>query len=240
MVRSERRGATLLITLDRPERRNALDHEAVQHLGAALSEDDDARIVVLTGEGGHFCSGADISTVESDDYRRDLRVMLDAIRARAVPVLAAVEGSCLGAGFQVAGACDLRVAAPDAVFGVPAARLGVMVDHWTVRRVAEAVGPSMARAVLLGAETIDAERAHALGLAHRLGDLEGAMAWADEIAALAPLSHAGHKHSLNALDPTDPAAEDPDAALAGVWASADLAEGIAAFGDRRRPAFEGR
>jgi enoyl-CoA hydratase len=114
-----------------------------------------------------------------------------------------------------------------------------MVDAPTVERLAALVGGSVARAVLLAAEVLDGEAAHRLGLVARLGDLDAALAWAEEIAALAPLTVAGHKLALERLTPR--AEPDPDvaAAFARAWASADLAEGRAAFAERRPPQFRG-
>jgi enoyl-CoA hydratase len=155
-------------------------------------------------------------------------------------VIAAVEGAALGAGTQVAIACDLRVAAPDAKFGIPAAKLGLMVDQWTVARLSRMAGEGPARAMLLAAEVLSGEDALRLGLAQRAGRLDDAIAWAQEIASLAPLTIRGHKLSLNRSEATS--IDDPDVAAAfrAAWASADLAEGMAAFHERRPPNFEGR
>jgi enoyl-CoA hydratase len=160
-------------------------------------------------------------------------------------VIAAVDGAALGAGTQLAIACDLRVASAAARFGIPAAKLGLMVDHWTVRRLALLAGHGPARSMLLAAEVLDGETAVRLGLAQRLGQLDDALVWADEIAALAPLTIAGHKLSLNRLESGAEADEDRDdrdvsAAFARAWASDDLAEGMAAFRERRAPEFRGR
>ena len=88
-----------------------------------------------------------------------------------IPTIAAVDGPALGAGTQLAAACDLRIATPASRFGIPAARLGLVVDHWTVERLARELGWPIARAMLLGAETYDAAALHAAGAVHRLGDL---------------------------------------------------------------------
>jgi len=229
-----------LIRLDRPERRNALDTDGCTKLAAAVREaaDGGARCVVLTGSGGHFCAGADLSTVRDEGFAAALRGVLDALTTLPLPFVAYVEGAALGAGTQLAVACDLRVAHPSARFGIPAARLGLMVDHWTVQRVALVAGAGPARAMLLAAEQIDAESALRLGLAQRLGHLEDALVWAGEIAALAPLSLAGHKLALNRLEPAL-ADEDVLAAHRTAWASEDLVEGMAAFRERRPPHFRG-
>lgn len=226
--------------MDRPERRNALDAEACDALTAALDVhvDAGARVIVVTGAGGHFCAGADLSGVEGDDFRVALRRMLDRLVEIPIPVIAAVEGAALGAGTQVAIAADLRVATPDARFGIPAAKLGLMVDHWTVQRLALLAGHGPARAMLLAASEVDGATAAAQGFVQRLGILDDALAWAEEIAALAPLTIAGHKASLNRIEP---ALSDPDvrAAWERAWGSEDLVEGMAAFRERRPPVFRG-
>jgi enoyl-CoA hydratase len=157
-----------------------------------------------------------------------------------IPVIAAVQGAALGAGTQLAIACDLRVVAPTARFGIPAAKLGLMVDHWTVQRLALLAGAGPARAMLLAAEELDADAALRLGLAQRAGDLSAAEAWAAEIAALAPLTIAGHKLALNRLEAALAGHDDVADAHRRAWASADVTEGMAAFQERRQPRFEGR
>lgn len=233
-------GRVGLIRLDRPERRNALDTDGCTRLAAALSEavEGGARCVVLAGAGGHFCAGADLSTVRDAGFASSLRRVLDSLMSLPVPFVAYVEGAALGAGTQLAVACDLRVAHPSARFGIPAARLGLMVDHWTVQRVGLLAGAGPARAMLLAAEQIDGEGALRLGLAQRVGHLEDALVWAGEIASLAPLSVAGHKLALNRLE-APLADEDVSAAHRRAWASADLSEGMAAFRERRPPRFGG-
>ena len=233
--------AVALVTLDRHERRNALDTAACRALADALTTavDDGARAVVLTGAGGNFCAGADLSTVRDADFGPALRRVLDALVDLPAVFVAAVDGAALGAGTQLAAACDLRVATPEARFGIPAARLGLMVDHWTVQRLALLAGHGPARAMLLGADQVDGDTAARLGLVQRSGGLDAALAWAADISRLAPLSLAGHKLALNRLDAA-PADADVTAAHARAWASADLTEGMAAFHERRPPRFTGR
>src|SRR5947209_5117404 len=162
-----------------------------------------------------------------------------ALRDVPKPIIAAVDGAALGAGSQLAISCDLRVATPAARFGIPAAKLGLMVDHWTVQRVALLAGHGPARAMLLAAEQVNGEDAARLGLVQRMGDLDAALAWAADIATLAPLTIAGHKLALNRLEPG--VGDDPDvqAAHRRAWSSADVAEGMAAFRERRSPQFSG-
>lgn len=231
-----------VVTLDRPERRNAVDHDALAELTAALEAAvaRDTRVLVLTGAGGHFCAGADLKGLEDSSFATLLQGVLDGLRDVPFPTIAAVEGAALGAGTQLAVACDLRVAAPTASFGIPAAKLGLMVNHWTVARVATLAGPSTARAVLLAAEVIDGATAVRLGFANRAGAREEAVAWATDIAALAPLTIAGHKLMLNRLEAPPAADPDVDAAFERAWGSADLAEGLDAFRSRRTPVFRGQ
>lgn len=242
MIHREDRGPVALLTIDRPERRNALDHDALEQLLDAHAATAAARVVVLTGAGGHFCAGADLSGVEDTAFTDLLRVVLAALRDDPRPLIASVDGAALGAGTQLAVACDLRVATPAARFGVPAARLGLMVDHWTIQRLSLLAGAGPTRAMLIGAETYSGEEAGRLGFVQRVGDLDAALGWADEIAALAPLTLAGMKLALNRLEMPVGRGDDPDVrdAWTTAWASDDLQEGIAAFRERRRPVFHGR
>ena len=239
-VRSEVRGAVRLVTIDRVDRRNALDAPACEALLEAVQAAGmpGTRVLVLTGAGGHFCAGADVTAVPEERFLAALRAVLDAIVALPLPVIAAVEGAALGAGLQLAAACDLRVAAPTSRFGVPAARLGLVMDHASVQRIALVAGHGPARALLLAAEEIDGAAAVRSGLAHRPGGLAEALEWAETLATLAPLTVAAHKLALNRLEP---ALSDPevDEARRRAWASADLAEGLAAFAERRPPRFSG-
>lgn len=242
MLRSERPAdRVLLLTIDRPDRRNALDLDTVTALADAIEGaggDVDTRAVVLTGAAGHFCSGADLAGVEDTAFTDALGRTLDGLRSPEVVTIAAVDGVALGAGTQLAVSCDLRVATAAARFGVPAARLGLAVDHETVRRLAQLAGDGTARAMLLATEVIDGESAYRTGFVQRLGSLDTALEWASVVADLAPLTVAAHKLALE-RSPTR--ADDPDVAAARhrAWASGDLQEGLAAFRDRRPPRFRG-
>jgi enoyl-CoA hydratase len=242
VIHLDDRGTVALITIDRPERRNALDHEALEQLLDAHARSAGARVVVLTGADGHFCAGADLSGVEDSSFTDLLRELLGALRDDPRPVVAACDGAALGAGTQLAIACDLRVSTAAARFGIPAAKLGLAVDHWTIDRLARLAGHGPARAMLLAAETYGGDEAFALGLVQRLGDLDEALSWADEIAALAPLTIAAHKVALTSLERGTVPGEDPavQAASERAWGSEDLQEGLAAFRERRRPQFRGR
>jgi enoyl-CoA hydratase len=237
-------GAIMVVTLDRPERRNAVDIAALVALDDAISEASGGsrpvRVVVLTGAPPAFCAGADLDGVESTEFTTALLGVLKGFTELPFPVIGAIDGAALGAGTQLASVCDLRVATSRSRFGIPAARLGLAVDQWTVGRLTQEFTAPVARAMLLAAETYDGERLHDAGVVHRIGGFDEAMTWAGEIAELAPLTIAGHKLALErgapALEP-DPAAED---ARRLAWASDDAAEGRAAFLEKRPARFTGR
>ena len=234
MIHTEARGHVAVVTIDRPERRNAVDHATLDALVAALDGCGDAvRALVLTGAAGHFCAGADLSGVEDGSFTEALHAVLGRLRLAPFVTIAAVDGAALGAGTQLAIACDLRLATPQASFGIPAGRLGLAVDGWTVERLALLAGHGPARAMLLAAEVVKGDEAHRLGLVQRLGSLTEALAWADDVAALAPLTLRAHKAMLEGR-------ADAAAALERAWGSDDLQEGLAAFRERRRPVFHAR
>ncbi|MEO5679190.1 MAG: enoyl-CoA hydratase-related protein [Acidimicrobiales bacterium] len=226
-----------VITLDRPARRNALDVQACADLAGAVEEVvvAGARSLVVRGAGGHFCAGADIAATVDPAFTPALQLALRGLAAAPLLVVAAVEGACMGGGVQLALAADVRVTTADARISVPAARLGLAIDGWSGRRLAAAVGSGEAAALLLAAAEIDGARAHAIGFAQRLGTAADAVAWAVEAAALAPLTVQAHKLAL-ILPEDDPQVED---ARAAAWRSSDLAEGRAAFAERRPPRFTG-
>ena len=244
MIRTERRDRVLVCTIDRPDRRNAVDAEHLDALTDAFGGIGDpgagVRAVVLTGTGTAFCAGADLGHVEDQEAAAVVRRTLDALSGLPVCTIAAVHGPAMGAGCQLALACDLRVVGPAARFGIPSARLGLMVDHWTIEKLAQLAGHGHARAMLLAAATVDAEAALRTGFAQRAGDLDDAIGWAEEIAELAPLSVAGQKLALDRLVGKDVDDDDVRAAFDAVWTSEDRLEGIRAFQEKRTPRFEGR
>jgi enoyl-CoA hydratase len=227
-------GDVAVIEIDRHERRNALDAAHCDALREAVQQKG-ARAIVITGAGSSFCSGADLGAVYDSAFRDALDAMLAAVTDISVPVLAAINGPAIGAGAQLALACDLRVAAREATFAIPTARLGIAVNPWTIRRLALLAGAGTAQAMLIGGEILDAARALQCGLASRAGDRAAALAWAHELAELAPLSLAYAKKAVNQPDSTE-LVKDFEAC----WASEDAAEGRRARGAKRPPRFQGR
>jgi enoyl-CoA hydratase len=243
VITSQRHGDAAVIRIDRHERRNALDIAHCQALEAAVGEvtRDGARAVVVTGAGTSFCAGADLAGVYGSDFRDALYSMLAAVASVPVPVIAAVNGPAIGAGTQLALACDLRVAAKGAMFAIPVARHGLAVDPWTIRRLALLAGGAAARALLIGGDTLDAAAACQRGLADRAGDGAVALAWAQELAGLAPLSLAYAKRALAVLfEPGAGEESELAAAFDAIWGSEDMAEGQRARAEQRPPRFKGR
>jgi enoyl-CoA hydratase len=232
--------AVAVITIDRPERRNALHHEALEELDVAVSgvADVGARVAILTGAEGHFCAGADLTELEDMAFTERLRSVLDRLADAPLVTIAAISGACMGLGMQLAIACDVRVATDDAYFAVPVAKLGLMVDHWTLQRLVTTFGMGATRHMVLTAETIGSDDAWRLGFVQQRGDLDDARRLAERVRDLAPLSLRGSKLGLNRIE-RDLHDGDYRAAFVAAWNSEDLVEGRQAFADRRTPAFRG-
>ena len=242
MVRTQWLDRVFVAPLDRPERRNAIDHATALALVDAQREatEGGARVFVITGTTPAFCAGADLTGVESGEFVRALVAALSGFTTMGIVTMAAIDGAALGAGSQLVVACDLRVATERSVFGIPAAKLGLALDRWTITRMTRELSWPVARAMLLASETYTTERLLPTGAIHRVGDLDAALAWADEIAAMAPLTIAAHKLALETSGVPGDGGDPFDAAREGVWASADAEEGRTAFLEKRPPRFIGR
>lgn len=269
MIHWERRGRVALATLDRHDRRNALHAEGCEELRRHLTDDgEDVRAVVVTGAGSAFCAGADLGTrferhppaenrkaggewheQRRDTFRPAFEALLDVIVHHPAPVIAAVHGPAIGAGTQLAVACDLRVVGPDATFGIPAGKLGIHL-HWTnIERLVQLVGPAHARDLLLSSRIVGVDDADRMGLVSRREDdsIAAALEWADELAALAPLTVAGHKRALELIAERgsllpgrdDDAIEAIDELEQQAFDSDDVVEGMTAFAEKRAPEFRG-
>ena len=250
-VKVEDHGHVRVLTLDLPDRRNALDLSGRRELLAALrAADDQARAIVLTGTGPVFCAGGDIRSMTADP--EIARARLDAVGALARqlingsrPVVAAVEGGAFGLGLALASACDLVVSGNSAKYSTSFAKIGLAPDSGLSYTLPLRVGTGRARELLLTARTVDAAEAAGLGLVEEVVADGQALARAIELAGrLAQLSapmvsgvrrlFAQPDRSLDGLLATE--AETQVALLAG----AEFAEGKAAFLERRHPDFVGR
>jgi 2-(1,2-epoxy-1,2-dihydrophenyl)acetyl-CoA isomerase len=248
----ERNGYVAVLTLNAPAKRNAISTEMRTQLRdhlQTLDADDSCRAILLTGVGGNFCAGGDISEMTSDPERGMARVqvlheVVRQIAAGRKPVIAAVEGSAAGAGLSLVCACDYVVAAAGARFVAAFVKLGLYADCGLAFTLANRVGRSRAHRIILGAETISAEAALEIGLADDLVPSGNALMAATKIAqayaALAPLAVAAAK----AVNATTIATLDAALALDGtiqvqLSASADHHEAKAAFFEKRAPHFKG-
>ncbi|WP_406411855.1 crotonase/enoyl-CoA hydratase family protein [Streptomyces sp. NBC_01614] len=250
-VRTETIGSALLITIDRPKARNAVDASVAAGLSAALDQleaDPGLRVGVLTGAGGTFSAGMDLKAAlagESPDIPgRGFGGLTQA--ATTKPLIAAVEGWAMGGGFELALGCDLIVAADDARFGLPEVSRGLIAAGGGVIRLPKRIPHHLAMELLLTGEPVTGERAGRLGIANRVvpaGEtVAAALQLAERIAQNAPLALAAVKELVRAADG---ASEDWAFAvqarhMAQLAASADVREGMTAFTERRSPVWQGR
>ncbi len=240
MLETRRKGPVSVLELNRPDRRNALDLTQCRAIAEAAAAEvaAGARVLVITGRGTSFCSGADLGGVYGEEFLEALYGMLHGLTRLPVPVIAAINGPAIGAGTQLALACDLRMAEETAKFAVPTARNGMAVDAWTIRALAAAAGRGVARRLMLAAETIGRDEAMSCGLVDRVGGVEEAVAWGQEIADLAPLTLAHNKAVLTEAIDTEMSAAI-QSSFADCWASDDVKEAAAARAEKRAPRFTG-
>jgi enoyl-CoA hydratase/carnithine racemase len=244
-LRCEVAGGVGTVTIDRPEKRNAMSADmwrALPGILDGLDADPGVRVVVLTGAGGNFCAGADIA--ELTDIHRDDDSHLSTVAERALaafpkPTLAAIEGFCVGGGCQLAAACDLRFAAPGARFGITPAKLGIVYPAVPTARLARLVGPARAKYLLYSAELVTADQALVFGLVDEVADAvqERALAFARVLASRSAQTQGAVKAVVDAAV----TGGDPQAAVEP-WERAsrttpDVREGLAAFLARRPPRF---
>lgn len=242
MIQANREGDVITLELQREDRRNALSTELCQAITDAVTEAvaEGARALVITGKGPAFCAGADLSgSAYASGFTESLVEMLRTVESAPVPVIAAVNGPAIGAGCQLAIVADLRIVDPSGYFAIPAARLGLAVDRWTIHRLSSLIGGGAARGVLLAADRVDSARALELGLANRLGTLAQAQEWAREISQLAPLSLRHTKMVFNDDGAHAPSSAAELEALAAAWQSEDAKEAREARAQKRPPVFRG-
>ena len=254
-LKSHCQGQTLVLTISNPEHRNALGPDiyaaGVEALNAAESNPE-VRSVVIAGEGRHFCAGGNLQRLQSNRQQppevqaasiEGLHNWVETIRAFPKPVMAAVEGSCAGAGFSLALACDLVVAAEDSVFVMAYVNVALSPDGGATWSLMRALPRSTALQLLMGGERIDARRLHQLGVVSRVSAsgqaLDDALAWAEQLNTRAPNAMASIKELAN-----EAAFQSLHVQLAAErdhfvrnLHHPNAGEGISAFIDKRPPRF---
>jgi len=251
----ERQGVAQWVILNRPQQRNALTWAMYSGLIAAcdaVNADHSIKAMVVAGAGHVFAAGTDISqfrafTTEQDaqEYEAYGARVMSALEAVRVPVIAALEGACTGAGAVIASACDLRIAAPSLRFGVPIARtLGNCLSHANYARVVALLGFSRTQEMLMTGRLLDAEELRLMGgVAEVVAEEQlfaRAQALAETVAANAPLTHQATKLALARIKSRLVPAEDDADIIRMCYMSHDFHEGVEAFLAKRKPAWTGK
>jgi len=256
-VRLERRASAAVVTIDRPDQRNALSRQTVLdlgRLGRELAGDDGVRLVVLTGAGDKaFCAGADLkerATMDDDGVREMLALYeseLAWLEQSPFPVVAALNGAALGGGLELALTCELCVAAAHAVLGLPETSLGIIPAAGGTQRLPRLVGHSKALELVLLGTRIDAAEALTIGLVNRVAPagtpvVDDALAWLSPIIEGAPIAQRAALVALRTAreKPLREGLELERQAYERCLASEDRREALRAFAEKRKPVFRGR
>jgi enoyl-CoA hydratase/carnithine racemase len=257
LIQIEDRGAVRTLALNRPEKRNALNGELIQALGAAVEEaaaDDSVRVIVLRGEGPMFSSGMDLGDLRALSerpeslrrYRRPILQWWNLMEEMPKPTVCQIHGAALGGAFELALACDFRTMAEDAVAGIMEARVGLLPDVGGCSRLPAVVGLGNAKELIMTGKVIDGREAHRIGFANRIAPGDGLDACTeglvDELLACAPRAVGLAKRVMDAAAKPALAAtlEQEVQAQEALAASEDFAEGARAFFEKRDPEFAGR
>lgn len=242
-------GPVRTITLNRPDKHNALSSDMMDDLKSAFEREPpaDERVTVIRGAGRSFCSGLELSSTEGVSNREAKRIehMFDAVQRYPLPVVALVHGRAIAGGCELALHCDFIVAEEDAAFAMPLAQIGVSTTWFLTKKIVEAAGAHAGREFLLLGEPIAADRLHQLGIVARLAGPGGldevSRPLIDRLAANAPLSLRSMKRLLIAMNDHMMATDygDLDRTALATYESADSKEGIAARLAKRTPSFKG-
>jgi enoyl-CoA hydratase/carnithine racemase len=249
----ERSGGTAQVTLNRPDKRNALNlamWRALRDAFGDLEHDDALRCIVVRGAGGNFAAGADLAEFatlratadQAEAYGQDMLAALAAIRDCRHPTIAAIEGLCVGGGLEIALMCDLRLGAADSRYGIPIQKVGVAMPYPELSILTQMLGPATMLELLLEGQLRNAAWAEQRGLITRVAaDLQVEVAAAvGRIAAGSAMSHRHHKRLIHCAVAANPAteAEITRGSYAAVE-TADYREGLQAFLERRPANFRG-
>ncbi len=255
-ILTQQDGAAFIVTLNRPDKRNAISIRMMDEIDAALEAAEAeaaARAVIITGGGSFFAAGADLnealqvkSAAQGIDYFKRWHRLTATIEELAKPVIAAIEGFCVTGGLELALACDLRVAGEGSSFSITSSKIGTVAGAGGTQRLPRIVGIAHALDILFAAEPIDAQEAYRIGLINRLtpkgGALEAAKALASVYAQRAPLSLALAKRAVRRGMQMDLASgiEFETFLVTTIYGTEDKQEGISAFLEKRAPRFEGK
>ncbi|HGJ8973785.1 enoyl-CoA hydratase-related protein [Pseudomonas citronellolis] len=248
----ERHGAVALLTLNLPEKRNALAPALYQRLAELLlrlEDDRQCRAIVITG-GKHFCAGGELDGLDSNPQQmranmREGHRIIRQITCGRLPVVAAVQGAAFGAGLSLASACDFVVASANSQFGAVFGKVGVMADWGLLWTLPQRIGASRCKRLVMLAEVLDGSRAHSIGLVDEMADsdaeiLPHALELAQRLASAAPGPLGAVKTLMARAQSLDALLDWEADSQALLIASEDFAEGRDAFFGKRRPEFRGR
>ena len=250
-ILTEDRDGILVITINRPDARNAVNGDVANGMAEALDRldsEDDLRVGIVTGSGGYFSAGMDLKAFVQGQspYAGDRGFAGITQRSSRKPLIAAVEGFALAGGFEIALSCDLIVASREARFGIPEVKRSLVAAAGALLRLPKRIPYHLAMELALTGEPIDAERAAQLGIASRLTEPGEALAGARELAALiarnGPLAIDATKRIVEASAdwPADEAWQRQGEIAGPVFASEDAREGATAFAEKRDPIWQGR